>query len=190
MYVLPSPVGDYFKGGIRPLKVKVETELPRSTPAFGSVKTGANYAAALGLPVSAAIPLAYQAVTILGLAAFARTGAFAPFRFSQVLLMTALPFLLQWSLGGQPVRTSAATGLLVGATAWLHGLSWRVLEAWRDAPAISAAEILRLASQQALWTGLLTAAVLFGWRFVVRGLALRGRQLAPLVQNKWRMLND
>lgn len=107
-----------------------------------------------------------------------------------LMLMAGIAKLLQWSLGGQPARSSAAIGLLVGATAWLHGLGWRVLEAWRDAPAISAAEILRLASQQALWTGLLTAAVLFGWRFLVRGLALRGRPLAPLVQNKWRMLSD
>ncbi len=53
LYVLPSPVGDYFKGGIRPLKVKVETVQPRSTPAFGSVKTGANYAMALGITLDA-----------------------------------------------------------------------------------------------------------------------------------------
>jgi branched-chain amino acid aminotransferase len=53
LYVLPSPVGDYFKGGIRPLKVKVETSQPRSTPAFGSVKTGANYAMALGITLDA-----------------------------------------------------------------------------------------------------------------------------------------
>ncbi|MBT8208788.1 MAG: branched-chain-amino-acid transaminase [Acidimicrobiia bacterium] len=53
LYVLPSPVGDYFKGGIRPLKVKVETAQPRSTPAFGSVKTGANYAMALGITLDA-----------------------------------------------------------------------------------------------------------------------------------------
>lgn len=53
LFVLPSPVGDYFKGGIRPLKVAVETEQPRSTPAFGSVKTGANYAMALGITLDA-----------------------------------------------------------------------------------------------------------------------------------------
>jgi branched-chain amino acid aminotransferase len=53
LYVLPSQVGDYFKGGIRPLKVKVETVQPRTTPAFGSVKTGANYAMALGITLDA-----------------------------------------------------------------------------------------------------------------------------------------
>lgn len=107
-----------------------------------------------------------------------------------LLLMAGIARVLQVSLGGQALRSSGAIGLLVAATVWLHGLGWRVLEAWRDAPAITAAEILRLASQQALGTGLLTAAVLFGCHFLARGLALPGRPLAPLVQNKWRMLND
>lgn len=49
LYVLASPVGDYFRGGIRPLKVAVEQEQPRSTPRFGMVKSGANYVMALGI---------------------------------------------------------------------------------------------------------------------------------------------
>jgi branched-chain amino acid aminotransferase len=53
LYVLASPVGDYFSGGIRPLKVVVEVNRPRSTPTFGMAKTGANYAAALGLIMEA-----------------------------------------------------------------------------------------------------------------------------------------
>ncbi len=48
LYVLPSPVGDYFAGGVRPLSLLVEEDLPRSTPQFGQVKSGANYAMALG----------------------------------------------------------------------------------------------------------------------------------------------
>lgn len=48
LYVLPSPVGAYFSGGIRPLSLKVETDLPRTTPQFGRVKSGANYVMALG----------------------------------------------------------------------------------------------------------------------------------------------
>ena len=48
MYVLTSPVGDYFAGGIRPLSLLVETETPRTTPQFGSIKSGANYVMALG----------------------------------------------------------------------------------------------------------------------------------------------
>jgi branched-chain amino acid aminotransferase len=48
LYVLNSPVGDYFAGGIRPLTIHIETEIPRTTPQFGMVKSGANYVMALG----------------------------------------------------------------------------------------------------------------------------------------------
>jgi branched-chain amino acid aminotransferase len=47
--VLASPVGDYFTGGGRALKLLVETELPRTTPQFGEAKAGANYVMALGV---------------------------------------------------------------------------------------------------------------------------------------------
>ena len=46
-YVLTSPVGDYFAGGLQPLRVKVDDQAQRSTPNFGEVKTGGNYAAAM-----------------------------------------------------------------------------------------------------------------------------------------------
>ncbi len=46
-YVLTSPVGDYFAGGLKPLRVKVDDQAMRSTPNFGAVKTGGNYAAAM-----------------------------------------------------------------------------------------------------------------------------------------------
>ena len=48
LYVITSPVGDYFAGGIRPLSIYIETEIPRTTPQFGVVKSGANYVMALG----------------------------------------------------------------------------------------------------------------------------------------------
>jgi branched-chain amino acid aminotransferase len=47
LFVLASPVGDYFAGGVRALVVAVSHE-PRTTPQFGVVKSGANYAMALG----------------------------------------------------------------------------------------------------------------------------------------------
>ena len=56
--------------------------------------------AALGLWLSAAIPFAYQLVSIASLAWFARTKRYRPFRASQLGLMLVLPFLLQWTLGG------------------------------------------------------------------------------------------
>ena len=46
-YILASPVGQYFAGGS--LRLAIETKLPRTTPQFGMVKTGANYAMALSV---------------------------------------------------------------------------------------------------------------------------------------------
>jgi branched-chain amino acid aminotransferase len=53
LYILCSPVGDYFSGGLRPLKILIETEQPRTTPGFGEVKCGANYVMALGITLRA-----------------------------------------------------------------------------------------------------------------------------------------
>jgi branched-chain amino acid aminotransferase len=53
LYVLTSPVGDYFDGGARPLKLLVEDTKARSTEQLGSTKTGGNYAAALGPTLAA-----------------------------------------------------------------------------------------------------------------------------------------
>ena len=53
LYVLASPVGDYFPGGVRPLTLALETDRPRTTPQFGAVKTGANYVMALGTTLAA-----------------------------------------------------------------------------------------------------------------------------------------
>lgn len=53
LYILNSPVGDYFAGGIRPLTLLVEGSVPRTTPQFGMVKSGANYVMALGVTLDA-----------------------------------------------------------------------------------------------------------------------------------------
>ncbi len=47
LLVMASPVGDYFGGQHKTLRLLVETEHARTTPDFGQVKTGGNYAAAL-----------------------------------------------------------------------------------------------------------------------------------------------
>ena len=53
-YIIIGPVGSYFKGGIKPLRLKAETEFVRSAPGgTGYAKTGGNYAAAL-LPIKQA----------------------------------------------------------------------------------------------------------------------------------------
>jgi class 3 adenylate cyclase len=56
--------------------------------------------AALGLWLSALIPLSYQIASVAGLAVLATRKRLAPFRASQLGMMLVLPFLLQWSLGG------------------------------------------------------------------------------------------
>jgi branched-chain amino acid aminotransferase len=53
-YIITGPVGTYFKGGVKPLYLKAETEYVRSAPGgVGYAKTGGNYAAAL-LPIKRA----------------------------------------------------------------------------------------------------------------------------------------
>ncbi len=55
---------------------------------------------ALGLEVSAAIPLIYMAVAVGFIIGHARTGSYRAFRLSALLMMLVFPFVLQWSLGG------------------------------------------------------------------------------------------
>lgn len=55
---------------------------------------------AMGLYLSAAIPLTYQLIAIASLVLLARTRRFDRFRTVHLALMLVLPALLQWSLGG------------------------------------------------------------------------------------------
>ena len=48
LFVIASPVGDYFSGGATTLKLLVDDQHARTTDQLGSTKTGGNYAAALG----------------------------------------------------------------------------------------------------------------------------------------------
>jgi branched-chain amino acid aminotransferase len=52
LIVMASPVWDYFAGGMKPLRILMEPA-PRSAPHLGVVKTGGNYAAALGPTLAA-----------------------------------------------------------------------------------------------------------------------------------------
>jgi class 3 adenylate cyclase len=67
----------------------------------------------LGLPTAAAIPFAYQVASIASLALFARTKAYRAFRWSQAAMMTSLPFLLQWALGGYVASSAVSLWALV-----------------------------------------------------------------------------
>lgn len=53
LYVLLSPVGDYFTGGAKPLRLLLDETGMRCAPHMGMIKSGGNYASALG-PISKA----------------------------------------------------------------------------------------------------------------------------------------
>jgi branched-chain amino acid aminotransferase len=53
LIVLASPVWDYFAGGVKPLRILVDDVNTRSAAQMGMVKTGGNYAAALGPTLAA-----------------------------------------------------------------------------------------------------------------------------------------
>lgn len=48
LYVLLSPVGDYFAGGVKPLRLLLEENGARCAAHMGMIKSGGNYASALG----------------------------------------------------------------------------------------------------------------------------------------------
>jgi branched-chain amino acid aminotransferase len=52
LVVMASPVWDYFAGGMKPLRILM-SPAPRTAPHLGVVKTGGNYAAALGPTLAA-----------------------------------------------------------------------------------------------------------------------------------------
>jgi branched-chain amino acid aminotransferase len=51
--VLASPVWDYFAGGMKPLRILVDDQNTRCAAHLGMVKTGGNYAAAMGPTLAA-----------------------------------------------------------------------------------------------------------------------------------------
>jgi hypothetical protein len=85
---------------------------------------------ALGHPLSAAIPFGYQVASVLSLLIFARTKDFRSFRFSQIILILALPFVLQWSLGGYIASSTVSLWALVGVFGALFFYSARGALPW------------------------------------------------------------
>ena len=53
LYVLVSPVGDYFDPNAKPMSVYVDESLMRCAPHMGMIKGGSNYASCLGLNLKA-----------------------------------------------------------------------------------------------------------------------------------------
>jgi adenylate cyclase len=110
---------------------KVTLTVPAVTVTVLSVIWVGTYLA-LGLPVPAAIPFTYQLASIATLAVFARTKDYRFFRFSQLVLIILLPFVLQWSLGGYVASSAVSLWALEGAFGALffygarEGIPWFV----------------------------------------------------------------
>ena len=85
---------------------------------------------ALGLPVSAAIPFAYQVASVGSIVLFARTKDFRFFSVSQLVLMMLLPFMLQLSLGGFVASSAVSAWALVSALGALFFLGAREAIPW------------------------------------------------------------
>ena len=69
----------------------------------------------LGLARAAAIPFVYQIASVASIVLFARTKGYRFFRLSQAVMMTLLPFLLQWTLGGYVASSAVSLWALVAA---------------------------------------------------------------------------
>jgi adenylate cyclase len=90
---------------------------------------------AIGLPRSAAIPFVYQLCVVASLIGFARTKRIGTIRTILLLLMLALPFALQWSLGGFANGSAVAAwagiapilAYLFGARSWISLLAFVLL---------------------------------------------------------------
>jgi guanylate cyclase len=114
----------------------------------------------LGRPLAAAIPFAYQVVTGIGLLAVSRGRGFEAFRASQIAMMSFLPFLLQWTLGGYAASSAVSLWALVtalgavfflGAAAavpWLLGflgltIASAIVDPWLSARAVPLPDLVR-----------------------------------------------
>ncbi len=85
---------------------------------------------ALGRPLAAAIPGAYQVISVVGLAALWRTKGFDRFRTVQLTLMLVLPFALQWVLGGFENASAVCLWALVSAFGAVYFLDARRAVPW------------------------------------------------------------
>lgn len=91
--------------GVLPTDTHAEALRKEILVLFSSVTTLLSFVwvgtyAALGLYVSAAIPLSYQVFSVVNLAVFAKRKRYRFFRASTLTLGLLLPFILQLSLGG------------------------------------------------------------------------------------------
>jgi class 3 adenylate cyclase len=88
------------------------------TIALLAVLWGAIYWLA-GVPIAAAIPWAYSAISVVDLAVFARTHSYREFAAVQFAPYMTLPFLLMWALGGFVSGSAVALWASLGPLAAL-----------------------------------------------------------------------
>jgi adenylate cyclase len=81
-------------------------------------------------PVSAAIPAAYQVVTVVGLAVLSRTRRFDVYRTTEMACFLVLPALLQASLGGFVASSGMILWAVMSPLAALAMLGWRRSLPW------------------------------------------------------------
>ena len=84
----------------------------------------------LGLWVPALIPLGYVLISLVSLAVFARTKRYRVFRSVQLALLLALPFALQWSLGGFVASSGVALWALTAPLGALMFAGTRAAAPW------------------------------------------------------------
>jgi class 3 adenylate cyclase len=149
----------------------------------------------LGLYVPAAIPFAYQVLTITSLIALARFGRFDFFRTSQLTLILLLPMLLQWSLGGFVASSGVMLWALISPLAALvltaHPMPWFVAYLTLTAvsgvlePLLSPAEIPVAIGLIffVLNVGGVSVVVFFLLRYFTRGLAAERAKSETLLLN-------
>lgn len=94
-----------------------------------AVAWGALYIAT-GFPRSGAVPLTYAATSVLSIAHYFRVKRFEFFRFSQLLLILVLPFILQLSLGGFVNASGVTIWAFFAPLAALFFASVRVAFSW------------------------------------------------------------
>ena len=105
--------------------------------------------AAFGLLVSAAIPFAYQLISLVGIGLYARSHRFERFRSLELAMMLVLPFLLHWTLGGFVASSGVALWALVaplgalilvgvrGAIGWFAAYLALLVASWAIDPALA-----------------------------------------------------
>lgn len=112
----------------------------------------------LGLARAAAIPFVYQIASVASIVLFARTKGYRFFRLSQAVMMTLLPFLLQWTLGGYVASSAVSLWALVAAIGTLffftadESIPWfvdgRLQDSRWQAAVVAAVDLLEIGPQK------------------------------------------